>query len=243
MKLYPAMDLYNQQVVRLEQGDFKRLTVYHDDPLSIAKGLVEDGAAGLHIVDLQAAQTGTLYHQDLILKMAQQLPVPLQVGGGLRSYETAARYLDGGVAKVVLGTLVFQQPDVLKRLVHTYPGRVVVALDVLDETVRVHGWQDASNHTVWQALKDLEDVGVTEVLITDIATDGMLQGPNVTLYQKLQAFTALHVIASGGISGCHDIQQLAQAELYAAVLGKALYEKKLTVKEALACSHVASSPV
>lgn len=243
MKLYPAMDLYNQAVVRLEQGDFKRLTTYPKDPLSTALAFEKDGAEGLHIIDLQAAQTGTLFHRELIVSLAQHCTIPIQVGGGIRSYETASAYLDGGVAKVIVGTMAFQNPEQFQRLVKDYPGRIIVALDVWDETIRVHGWQETSDVTVGSVVKDFEALGVKDILVTDIATDGMLQGPNLTLYQTLQAQTSLNIIASGGIGGCEDIQKLAQAHLHAAVFGKALYENKITLKEALVCSRVASSLV
>jgi phosphoribosylformimino-5-aminoimidazole carboxamide ribotide isomerase len=241
VKLYPAMDLYNHHVVRLEQGDFQRLTHYPQDPLQTALTFAKEGAQGLHIIDLEAAQTGQGVHQSLIIDMAQQLEIPVQVGGGIRSYETAKHYLDHGVAKVILGTLVFTKPLVFQRLLAEYPGRIIVALDVLDETVMVQGWQQSSNLSLWSVLNQLHAAGVTEILVTDIQTDGMLQGPSLALYQTLQSQTSFSIIASGGIRHCEDIQQLARAQIDAAVIGKALYEHHLTFKEALQCLHAESS--
>lgn len=243
MKLYPAMDLYDQQVVRLEQGDFQRVTHYPLDPLQTAQMFAAEGALGLHVIDLEAAQTGHGAHQALILAMAAQLSIPLQVGGGIRSVETARAYLDHGVAKVILGTMVFTQPLEVQRLLKEYPGRIIVALDVLHETVMVHGWQDSSHLSLWTVVRELESIGVTEILVTDIQTDGMLQGPSLALYQTLRSQTKLSIIASGGIRHCEDILQLDRLGIDAAVIGKALYEHHLTFKEVRQCLPDESSLV
>lgn len=243
MIIMPAIDLYDGQCVRLEQGDFNRLKVYNTDPLSMALWFAKEGAAIIHVVDLEAAKTGELKQFELITQMAQTLPIPIQVGGGIRSLDAAKAYLEAGVDRVVIGTLALEQPDVLAQLVKDYQDRIVVSLDVKDERVMIKGWQAQSQQNLFDVVKDLETMGVKDILVTDIATDGMLEGTNVTLYQKLQQATNINVIASGGVKDIEDIKTLTQQHTYAVIVGKAIYESKLSLKEALRCSQGVSSPV
>lgn len=243
MIIMPAIDLYNGQCVRLEQGDFNRLKVYNTDPLGMALWFAKEGATMIHIVDLEAAQTGELKQFDLIRTMAQTLPIPIQVGGGIRTVERAQAYLDAGVDRVVIGTLAIENPEALKALVDQYGGRIVVSLDVKDETVMIKGWQDTSRLNVFDVAKTFEALGVKDILVTDIATDGMLTGTNHALYQALQSQTKLNIIASGGVKDLNDVKALVEEKLYAVVIGKAIYEQKLSLKEALACSQKGLSRV
>lgn len=237
MIIMPAIDLYDGQCVRLEQGDFTRLKVYNSDPLSMALWFAKEGATMVHVVDLEAAQTGELKQFELIVAMAQTLPIRIQVGGGIRTVERAKAYLDAGVDRVVIGTLAIENKDALKALVEEYKDRIVVSLDVLDNTVMIKGWQEPSRLNVFDVAKEFEALGVSDILVTDIATDGMLTGTNHTLYKALQTQTNLNVIASGGVKDLDDVKALVQENVYAVIIGKAIYEQKLSLKEALRCSQ------
>lgn len=237
MIIMPAIDLYDGQCVRLEQGDFSRLKVYNSDPLSMALWFAKEGVTMVHVVDLEAAKTGELKQFELIVAMAQTLPIRIQVGGGIRTVERAKAYLDAGVDRVVIGTLAIENKDALKALVKDYGDRIVVSLDVKDNTVMIKGWQEPSSLNVFDVVKELETIGVSDILVTDIATEGMLTGTNHALYQALQAQSKLNVIASGGVKDIDDVKALIKEKIYAVIIGKAIYEQKLSLKEALRCSQ------
>lgn len=243
MNIIPSMDLYHQKITRLEKGIFKTRKHYPVDPLVLIKDFEKAGATRVHIVDLEATEKGGFFHQALILQMVQSVKIPVQVGGGIRTFEDAKRYLDLGVDSVVLGSLAVKDLQGLKSFVLAYPNRVVVALDVKNEIIMTHGWQTSSEISLWDFLEALKDQKALKILITDIQTDGMLQGPNIGLYDKIKNITPIPIIASGGLTTCKNINVLTRLGVEEAVLGKAMYEDILPLKEAIECSQNASSPV
>lgn len=243
MNVLPSMDLYAHKITRLQQGNFDHVTTYAMDPAKTLKSFENAGASLVHMVDLEATHTGKNVHFDFIQTMAQTLTLPIQVGGGIRSLEMAEKYLSAGVKRIVLGSLALSDEKTLKMLVKNYPHQIVVALDVKDQMVMSHGWMAASGHTLESVIERLNPLKSLRYLITDIATDGMLKGPNLDLYRTVKNLTDVPIIASGGITTCEDIQALTDLGVEEAVIGKAMYEDKLPLKEALKCSQDASSRV
>jgi phosphoribosylformimino-5-aminoimidazole carboxamide ribotide isomerase len=236
MIVFPAIDLKDHKVVRLKQGDYGQVTSYSNDPLRLAKVWAEEGAEWIHVVDLDAAKSGVPAHRDLIARIAQQVPVKLQVGGGIRSLETAGQYLNDGVARIVVGTKAAQDPKFLGKLGKNFPGKVALGLDTKEGKIAVQGWTETTGLSVQDFLKQAPLAGVACLIFTDIARDGMLTGPNLPALREVLKATELPVIASGGISRIEDIQALVDLEdckLLGVITGKALYEGKFSLREAI----------
>lgn len=243
MILFPAIDLMDGNVVRLRKGDFQTKTVFSQDPVTVAKQYEADGAVWLHVVDLDGAKTGRSQNLRAIERIRQQTTLQIQVGGGMRSETAIQTMLDLGVDRVILGTLAVTRPALLKQLVDTYGDRIVVSVDSLDNQVTYSGWQDTSVIPTLGFCKKLEAIGVKTIVYTDIAKDGMMEGPNFDDYAMLARQTSLNVIASGGVSTLDDVKRLTEMDLYGAIIGKALYLKQIDLKEAIRCSQDGSSPV
>lgn len=241
MIVLPSMDLYAHKITRLIQGDFNQSKTYNEDPLNVLKTFQDAGAQMVHIVDLEATHTGQNVHLEFIQKAAETLSIPLQVGGGIRSFKIAQAYLNAGVERIVLGSLALSDFDTLKTLTTQYPGQIVVALDVKDHMVMSHGWTASSGRHIKDVIATLSSLDGLRYLITDIATDGMLKGPNLKLYETIKTITNVPIIASGGVTTCEDIKALTALNIEEAVIGKAMYEGKLPLKEALKCSQDALS--
>jgi phosphoribosylformimino-5-aminoimidazole carboxamide ribotide isomerase len=242
--LYPAIDLREGRCVRLVQGDFDRETSYGDDPISVARLFVASGAQWLHVVDLDAARGPVgdgkgSDNRDLIEALAAIVPIPIQVGGGVRD----ATLLERGVARVVVGSLAVSDPDAVRRLAKEYPGRVAVGLDHRDGEVRVRGWADGSAITVPDALAAVDCPELGAVVVTEIGRDGMLSGPDLDGLAEVLALTDTPVIASGGVSSVVDLRALAGLRsgglpgggrrLAGTIVGKAIYEGKVDLIDAL----------
>lgn len=236
MILFPAIDLKDGKAVRLQQGDYDQVTQYSDDPLALARRFAEEGAKWIHIVDLDAAKAGKPVHRELIARIAREVPARLQVGGGIRSVATAGEYIGDGVARVVVGTKATQDPEFLAALGAKFPGKIALGLDTKAGKIAVHGWTETTGLTVPEYLKSAPLAGVYCLIFTDIARDGMLSGPNIPALREVMAATELPVIASGGVSSLEDLRALVAMEdckLLGAITGKALYEGKFTLREAL----------
>ncbi|MFO1464088.1 MAG: 1-(5-phosphoribosyl)-5-[(5-phosphoribosylamino)methylideneamino]imidazole-4-carboxamide isomerase [bacterium] len=237
MIVFPAIDLKDGKAVRLQQGDYDQVTQYSDDPLSLARRFREEGAEWIHVVDLDAAKAGRPVHLDLIAGIAREVaPVKLQVGGGIRSLEIARAYFDAGVARVVVGTKAVQDPDFLAALGQAYPGRIALGLDAKAGKIAVHGWTETTGASIEGFLKTAPLEGIYCLIFTDIARDGMLTGPNLPALLEVAKATELPIIASGGVSSLQDIQALVDLEnckILGVITGKALYEGKFTLSEAL----------
>jgi phosphoribosylformimino-5-aminoimidazole carboxamide ribotide isomerase len=242
MIVYPAIDLRHGRCVRLSQGQFDQATIYPDDPLTVARDFAAAGAAWLHIVDLDGAKDGNAAQTGLIKRIAAHSGLKVQTGGGIRSEDQINAYLDSGIARVVIGSLALTNPGLVASWLDRFGrDRVVLALDVKpvgDDAWRVatHGWQKDSGKTLFEVIDEYGAAYLRHLLCTDVARDGLLGGPNVTLYREVHArYPKLVVQASGGIASLDDLRALKAAGVAGAVVGKALYEGRVTLAEALAC--------
>jgi phosphoribosylformimino-5-aminoimidazole carboxamide ribotide isomerase len=231
IKVIPAIDIQDGKCVRLTQGEFDSTKVYFEDPLTAAKKFADAGYSRLHLVDLDAAQGEGSRNTDIISRIASKTNMKLQVGGGIRSAKRAEEVLDLGVNQIVIGTLAVKNPDLLEEIGHNHgKNKIIISLDVKAEEVLVSGWQSGSGKNIFTLLKDYLASGFQYFLVTDIAKDGMLAGPNLNLYQDLvKRFPNAKIIASGGVRNENDIESLSEEGLFAAVVGKAFYEGRITL--------------
>ena len=236
MELWPAIDLRGGNCVRLLQGDYARETVFGHDPVAMVGRFRAGGARRLHIVDLDGAKAGGAVQAEIVRRMAAAAGVPCQVGGGIRSGETAEAYLDAGLARVILGSVAVEDPSLLERLAVAHPGRIVLGLDARDGRVAVRGWIDTSPLLAVEVAKRHADLPLAAIVYTDIATDGTLAGPNLAaLADMLQASTA-PLIASGGIATIDDIRRVATLGCAGCIVGRALYDEAFTLPAAIAAA-------
>jgi phosphoribosylformimino-5-aminoimidazole carboxamide ribotide isomerase len=236
MIIFPAIDIKNGQVVRLIQGKFDQVTEYSKDPVAIAQHWEKIGAEWLHVVDLDGAQTGVIQNLETILKIVKTVNIPVQMGGGVRQLKNAENLLQGGVKRIVLGTKAIEDRAFFTTLLKKWNDRIAVSLDCNKGMVAQRGWTTTSNIKATDLVKELEQLGLKTLIYTDIARDGMLTGPNLPELKELLTVTTIPVIASGGVSNLDDIKKLKQLEkdgLMGAITGKAIYEGKLDLKEAL----------
>jgi phosphoribosylformimino-5-aminoimidazole carboxamide ribotide isomerase len=238
MILFPAIDLRDGRAVRLTQGDFDHVTVFSDDPVAQARAFAEQGATHLHVVDLDGALEGEPVHAPLVASIAAAFDGTVHYGGGMRSRAAIETAVATGIDRVVVGTAVLQDADLLRWAIDRLGDRLVVALDARDGKVATHGWTVTSDRDAFQLAADLVRTGVRHLLYTDISRDGMLEGPNLQSLRRLSAAAPpLGIIASGGVSSIEDLRQLARlglANLTGVVVGRALYEERFTVAQALA---------
>ena len=239
MDLYPAIDLRGGACVRLKQGDYSRERVYGGNPLAVAKEFEGDGAPWIHVVDLDAARTGRPENRDVIASIAQGVAVPVQAGGGIRDEFSAEALLDAGVARIVLGTAALEDPGLLRRVASRHPGRVAVGLDHRRGEVAVRGWTAGSGRSSTEVLAAVEDAPLGAVVVTDIARDGMLGGPDLDGLAAVLAATRHPVIASGGVGSLDDLRALAGVQgggrrLEGVIVGTAVHEGVFGVREAVA---------
>jgi phosphoribosylformimino-5-aminoimidazole carboxamide ribotide isomerase len=242
MIVFPAIDLKDGKAVRLRQGDYDQVTHYSDDPLQLVRQFKNDGAEWIHVVDLDAAKAGRPVHLELIARMAREAgPVHLQVGGGIRTVEAADAYFAENISRVVVGTKAVQDPEFLRRLGEAHPKRIALGLDTKAGKIAVHGWTETTGLSVAEYLQQAPLEGVHSLIFTDIARDGMLTGPNLEALREVLKVTVLPVIASGGVSSLEDIRALVEMEdckLLGVITGKAIYENKFSLKDAIALAKV-----
>ncbi|MDA3128715.1 1-(5-phosphoribosyl)-5-[(5-phosphoribosylamino)methylideneamino]imidazole-4-carboxamide isomerase [Aliibacillus thermotolerans] len=234
--IYPAIDLRDGKCVRLIQGDYNKETVYGDSPIDMARQFVDAGARWIHMVDLDGAKEKKPVNDSHVIQVAQQLDVKVQVGGGIRTKETVQYYLEQGVDRVILGSVAVQNPDFAKEMLATYKEKIAIGLDARDGYVAVNGWLETSEQTAVALGKEMAKHGAETFIFTDIATDGMLSGPNIDATVTLAKETGTEVIASGGVSNIEDIEKLSQHRtdgIIGAIVGKAIYTGKVDVKEAI----------
>lgn len=239
MILYPAIDIRGGQAVRLTQGDYARETAYDTDPVDAALRWAGEGAEFLHVVDLDGAKAGTPRNLDAIGRIAAAVDCPIQVGGGLRDAASVAAILDAGAERVVIGTAALRDPDFLDSVLAKHGERVVVSVDARGGDVTVSGWTEATGRDVAETVGRLEQRGVARFLCTEIDVDGTMEGPALEELTRIAMATSAQVIASGGVGDLSDLQVLAlesesHENLEGAIVGRALYERKFTVAEAIA---------
>ncbi|MFQ9653811.1 MAG: 1-(5-phosphoribosyl)-5-[(5-phosphoribosylamino)methylideneamino]imidazole-4-carboxamide isomerase [Enterocloster sp.] len=234
MQLYPAIDMKNGQCVRLRQGAFKDITIYSDAPEKVAAHWQEKGASFLHLVDLDGALAGYSVNEEVIQRIADTVSIPIEIGGGIRSKEAVERMLDLGVRRVIIGTKAAEHPEFLRDMVRTFGEEAIVAgVDAKDGMVAVEGWEKVSSLTASDLCLTMKEYGVRHIVYTDISRDGMLSGPNVEATRKLTEETGLDIIASGGVSCMEDLKCLHEAGIRGAIIGKALYENRIDLAEAV----------
>lgn len=233
MMVIPAIDLLDGKVVRLVKGNPDNMTVYSDNPVEVAKGWAAEGAEMLHIVDLDASlQTGN-NNRKMIYKIAASIQIPVQAAGGIRSVEIINEMLKN-VNKIVLGTIAFQEPDLIEKMTKKKKERIVLAVDYRDGTVVVNGWKDRTNFSIQDAIYDFQAVGITEFLLTNVEKDGTLSGPDFSSLRYASTFPDIKIIASGGVSRLEDILRARTAGCSSIILGKALYDRMISISHARA---------
>lgn len=234
--IYPAIDMRGGNCVRLLQGDYDKETVYGDSPFDMAKVFAADGAEWIHMVDLDGAKDGKRVNDRFVIEAAKQLSVNIQIGGGIRSEEDIVHYLENGISRVIIGSIAVSKPDFAIEMIKKYGTKIAVGIDAKNGFVATHGWLDTSEVKAVELGKRFADAGAETFIFTDIATDGTLSGPNISAVCELAEVTGKKVIASGGVSSLADLNALKAVELQGvsgAIVGKALYEKRFTLKEAL----------
>ena len=232
MLVFPAIDLRGGQVVRLKQGDYDQMTVYDGDPAEIAQGFIRAGATCLHAVDLDGAKDGNPQNRAVIAKLCK-LPLFTQVGGGMRTQADIENTLALGVNRVILGTVAVTDFAFTARMGKLFGDKLAVGVDAKDGFVATHGWKQVTDLPSFDFCRQLVDVGITTVIYTDIAKDGLLAGTNLAAYERLQTIAGLNVIASGGVSFENEVAALRALNVYGVIVGKALYAGKLSLPRVL----------
>lgn len=233
MHIFPAIDLYDGKAVRLLKGDYQKMTVYSENPLEIAKDFENSGAEFLHIVDLEGAKTGETPNINTIEKIVKNTSLFTEVGGGIRTLETVRKYSDIGVKRVILGTAAVNDEEFLLSAVKKYGEKIAVGIDIKDGFVAIKGWTDLSKYTPFEFCEKMQNIGVKNVICTDVSKDGAMQGTNLDLYKEMSERFDLNITASGGVSGIDDIKRLKGLGIYGAIIGKAYYTKVISLARAI----------
>lgn len=233
MKIIPAIDLIDGKCVRLTQGDYAQKKIYNEDPLEVAKGFEGAGLKYLHLVDLDGAKAGKVVNWKVVEKLTSNTNLKIDFGGGIKTKQEVERLLGLGIEKVNLGSIAVKQPDTVFEWIETIgTSRIILSADVKNKLVQISGWQENASLSINDFIKQYFEKGIETVTCTDIATDGMLQGPNIKLYEELvHAFPKIYWIASGGVSGVEDLHELKKTGVTGAIVGKAIYEGKVTLEQ------------
>jgi phosphoribosylformimino-5-aminoimidazole carboxamide ribotide isomerase len=233
MILFPAIDLYEKKAVRLYKGDYANMTVYSNNPIEIALDFQNKGCTHIHMVDLEGAKDGTTPNISIVEQVCRETNLFVEIGGGIRNMETVQRYLDGGVSRVILGTAAVDDETFLRSAVAAYGEKIAVGADVKDGCIAIKGWLETADITLEDFLEKMQNLGVKNVICTDISKDGAMRGTNLELYRQLSQRFSLEITASGGVSTMDDIRQLRKLDLYGAIVGKAYYTGAIDLAEAL----------
>jgi len=230
MLFLPAIDILGGKCVRLYKGQYDKVTEYFDDPVAVAKGFVDEGSQFIHIVDLDGAKNGKTTNMQLVLDVVKSVDIPVQVGGGIRTFESAAAYLDGRVQRIIMGTSALKDLELIKKVIQKYGNeRVLVSLDFKNGKIGINGWTEEVDAD--EVFEKLLMAGVKNLIVTDITKDGTLEGPNFELLKMVKS-EGFNVIAAGGVTSSDDIQKLSKLNLSGAIVGKAIYEGRINLKEA-----------
>lgn len=233
MLIYPAIDLYEGKAVRLYKGDYDQMTVYSSDPPEIAADFVAAGAERIHTVDLEGARDGTTPNFNTVCDIKRKTGAFVETGGGIRDDETAARYLDAGIDRVILGTAAVKDMDFLQRMVDRYAERIAVGIDVRDGYAAVSGWTELTQYRLNEFARMMQDMGVRTIICTDISRDGAMRGTNRGMYRELSQELGIDIVASGGVSSIDDVKALAALGIHGAIIGKAYYTGAIDLAEAV----------
>jgi len=233
MNIFPAIDIINGNAVRLLKGDYAKKTVYSESPLDVAKGFESLGATYLHLVDLDGAKSGDTPNYDLIKDITSKTNLKVEIGGGIRSEETIKKYIDAGVMRVILGTVAVENPEFAAKMASIYGDKIAVGVDVLNGFAATKGWTEVTGVTLDAMFERLQKDGIKTVICTDISKDGAMSGTNTQMYADLMHKYSIDIVASGGVTTIDDVKKLKAMNLYGAILGRALYEGSIDLKEAL----------
>ncbi len=233
MKIIPAIDIIDGKCVRLSQGNYDQKKVYHDDPLEVAKMFEDAGLNHLHLVDLDGAKQGKVVNWSVIQRICSSTRLTIDFGGGIKTKTDIRKLLESGVHQVNLGSIAVKEPEKVSIWITEFGAdKIILSADVRVEKIAVHGWTETSELSIWDFISNYQNLGIHYVTCTDISTDGMLSGPNVSLYQKLLAeFPDIKLIASGGVSSKEDLVRLKETGVYGVIVGKAIYEGKIQLDE------------
>ena len=233
MNIFPAIDLYEGKAVRLFKGNYAEMTVYSDNPVEIALDFKKSGAKFMHVVDLEGAKTGETPNLETIKKLVSATDMFVEVGGGIRSLEVIEKYVNAGVGRVILGTAALTDRAFLSEALKKYGEKIAVGVDIRDGYVAIKGWTEKSETKAIDFCRELEALGVSTIISTDISKDGAMQGANHELYKTLSDELGIQIIASGGVSSIEDVKRLRQMDIYGAIIGKAYYTKAILLSEAI----------
>lgn len=237
MYIYPAIDLFKGEAVRLTRGDYNQMTVYDRDPVGVAKRFAAAGAEKLHIVDLEGAKDGSTANFDTIAAILSATTLKAEIGGGIRTAETVEKYLTAGAERVILGTAAIEDPAFLAAAAKEYGDRLAVGVDIREGYVAVRGWTEVSGRECFDFCRELQSLGIRTVISTDISRDGMQGGTNRALYERLKSDLSMNIIASGGISTLDDLRAMRDLGVYGTIVGRVLYTGAMELTDALAVAR------
>ena len=233
MKIFPAIDLYGGKAVRLYKGDYAQMTVYSDNPVAVAHDFEKQGAEYIHVVDLEGAKIGKPAHLDVVERIAKETDLFIEIGGGLRDMDTVEKYLSVGADRVILGTAAVTDEQFLKAALAAYGEKIAVGADIADGRIAIRGWIEKSEYTTDVFFEKMQSLGVKTIICTDISKDGAMKGTNRALYKELGKKYTIDIVASGGVSTIEDIEALATAGTYGAIIGKAYYIGAIDLAKAI----------
>ncbi|OOB76874.1 MAG: 1-(5-phosphoribosyl)-5-[(5-phosphoribosylamino)methylideneamino]imidazole-4-carboxamide isomerase [Epulopiscium sp. Nuni2H_MBin003] len=233
MRIFPAIDLKDNQIVRLSQGDYNKVKVYSDSISETLQSFCEAGADSLHIVDLDGAKEGALANQGAVFEILENKKFFCQLGGGMRNEYIISRALELGIDRVILGTIAVQNPTFVEEMVKKYGNKIAVGVDAKDGKVAINGWLEKSTLEAYEFCERLVNMGVETIIYTEISRDGMLNGCDIEAYKKLVQIKGLNIVASGGVSTLDEVKKLKEMGCDGAIVGKAIYEGKLSLKEVI----------
>ncbi len=233
MHIFPAIDLFGGQAVRLFRGDYAQMTVYNPDPTAVVRDFAAAGAEYLHLVDLEGAKSGTTPNLDTVRAILRTADLFCEVGGGIRSMDTVRTYLEAGVSRVILGTAAVTDSEFLLRAVDAYGERIAVGADIKDGKIAIRGWLETADITAEEFCARMQEIGIRTVICTDISKDGVMAGANHELYRTLSEKFSMQFIASGGVSSIEDVRRLSAQGMYGAIIGKAYYTGAISLREAI----------
>ncbi|MBD7913014.1 1-(5-phosphoribosyl)-5-[(5-phosphoribosylamino)methylideneamino]imidazole-4-carboxamide isomerase [Clostridium cibarium] len=233
MIIIPAIDIIDGKPVRLYQGDYNKKEIVADDILETSKSFQDAGAEYIHLVDLDGAKAGKLINREVIIEVANKVSIPVEVGGGIRTYETIKYLIENGVSRIILGTSAMEDEVFLKKAIDNFGEKIAVGIDCKDGYVYGRGWLEGSSLYYIDFAKKLEEYGVKNIIVTDISKDGTLEGPNLEMLSNLKSEVNINITASGGIRDIENIKALNDMNIYGAITGKAIYAKTLSLEEAI----------
>ncbi len=233
MLIYPAIDIYGGQAVRLYKGDYQQMTVYHSDPVQVAMEFQRLGASCIHLVDLEGAKLGTTPNFELVAAIKEKTGLFCEIGGGIRDMDTIDRYLSAGIDRVILGTAAVTTPGFVEQAVKKHGEKIAVGIDIKDGFVAIKGWTETSEEKAMDFCAKMQAIGVKTMICTDISRDGAMRGANHPLYRELAQRFQMNIIASGGVSAMEDVERLAKLNIHGAIVGKAYYTGAIDLARAI----------